>query len=255
MGGIMGIKANHKQLLGAMVLVGLLIQPLGCSNKSSSNSGTSPSNTGSATSGYVPPTYGGGATATLTAVNNIILSQYVGYPVTASSTIYINVNTTSINGVYLGEASISFQDTNGGSHNGNFKSGLDSSHGNDKNVLTTHSVTGARAVRLFFEDPLGVIAVVVTDGSSGADNLPLTLNGEVYFRNFNSSAPNPLYQGYTDMWGNYWPANPYAFCWSGQISTGPYDCQNLSVPPATSGDKAFTLLGSFYGLDKAALGL
>jgi hypothetical protein len=66
------------------------------------------------------------------------------------------VNTTSINGVYLGEASISFQDTNGGSHNGNFKSGLDSSHGNDKNVLTTHSVTGAREVGLFFKN--GVLA-------------------------------------------------------------------------------------------------
>ncbi len=255
MGEHLGQSNSFRIIVGVTaILSSLLVGACVNQSKTSSSGALVPSTGGGGGTSYTPPVFSGGATTALTSVNNIILSQYVGYPVTAATTIYLNVNTTNINGYYLGQVNIAFQDTNGVSHNAQFSSGLDTSHGNDRNILTTHSVTGLPAYRLFFEDPLGVIAVVIQNAAIGADNVPPSYNGEVYFRNFNSSAPNPLYQGYTDTLGNYWPPNPYAFCWSGQITAGPYDCRNFSTPPSTAGDKAFILLGSFTTLDKSALG-
>ncbi len=244
---------GQKLLVASSILISVVI-----GNACSKQSGNGGSLTASGIIGTTTPTYVGGGSTTLNVIGNstILLSQYEGYQVAAASAITLNVNTTRINSIYLGEVNIGFIDTTGLSHTGTFYSGYDTSHGNNLNVLTADTTSGVPTYRFFFEDLMGAIVVTITNSSLGTDTAAATYNGAVYFRNFNAKgSPNPLYQGYTDNYGNYFPPNPNAFCWSGQIVNTPYDCRNGDVGPSSGGDHAFIELGTFTGLPAAALGM
>lgn len=204
-------------------------------------------------------TFSGGATAILNVVSPTILNQYAGRYVNPTTPVEVNIKVAPNGNVFLGELNIRYSE---GStvRMGHFTNGTETDFGNNVHVLTTDSATGIPTYRFFFEDPAGVIIVTMQNTGGG---LPTdtnfnsgTLDGIVYFRNFNATAPNPLYQGYQDQWGNYWPANPKAFCWSGQINLGPYDCKNFSVQPSLTTNNPVVKLGTFTAMDKkAALGL
>ena len=200
--------------------------------------------------------FSGGASTTLFVVSPTALSQYAGAWVTPTSAVTLNINTHPVNNNYLGEANIQYY-VGTTSHSGHFTNGTSTNHGNSVNILTVDSATGVPTYRLFFEDPAGVIIVTIQGGAVGTDTGFGTFNGNVYFRNFNSPAPNPLYQSYIDPYtGQYFQSRDYNFCWSGLITTGPYDCRNMSVQPSTTDNHPVTLLGTFTGLDaKTALGL
>ncbi|MBK9294848.1 MAG: hypothetical protein IPM57_10490 [Oligoflexia bacterium] len=205
-------------------------------------------------------TFSGGGVATLNVVSTTVLSQYAGRYVNPTTPVEINIKVAPAdNNVFLGELNIRYSE---GSvvRMGHFTNGTETNTGNNVHILTTDSATGVPTYRFFFEDPAGVIIVTLQNTGGGLPSDTTfnsgTLDGIVYFRNFNSTAPNPLYQGYQDNFGYYWPANPKAFCWSGQINTGPYDCKNFSVQPSTTTNNPVTKLGTFTGMDKKlALGL
>lgn len=174
----------------------------------------------------------------------------------------VNVNTAANSGVYLGKLRIRYYDVQYNNlvlHDGQFENGTHIDRGNNVHFKTTDSVTGAEVYRIMFEDRWGAVIIVlqpyVAATPYGTDPIPMT--GKVWFRNFNSSAPNPLYNSYCDPYSGYcWPANPAAYCWAGIITSGPYDCRNMGVPPSITGSKAFTFLGTIPYIDgRLALGL
>lgn len=207
------------------------------------------------------PTFTTGDTETLTLTNSYSLNEYEGESVYSPGTIQVNLSLNPIpdtSGVndYLGTMNIFFQDGNGTVHNGTFTNGQSptqkyNSYYNDYNQLQSNGT-----YRLFFEDAVGAIIVDIPNGA-GTDTTT-TATAQIYFMNFNSSAPNPLFQGSYDGNGNYFPPG-YVYCW--MIDLGPYNCRNFGVPPQNvygSGDQQvgpFTELGTFPVNVNAALGL
>lgn len=227
--------------------------------KNSSNSTLPPAPTCSVTTNgcedLTARGFSGGAAAVLNLADSNVLSTYAGTYVNPTSSVMVNINTKPVNNNYLGFSNVQYF-VGSVNHLAKFTNGTNTDHGNNVHILTTDS-SGVPAYRLFFEDPAGVIIIVMYSATSGSDTSLGTLSGSVYFRNFNSPAPNPLYQGYIDPYtGTYFAPRDYNFCWSGNITTGPYDCRNMSTPPSLTGTYAVTLLGTFTGMDKkAALGL
>lgn len=201
-----------------------------------------------------PSIYPTGATARLTLASSAVFRQYVITPVNNWGPVHINVELSPMmdgsKPVYLGQMRIRYIDDQGYGRyiekNGEFYNGSWVDHKNDDHILTTEAGTNIPTYRIFGEDPAGVI-IVTMQASTGSDiAAATTLRGKVFFRNFLTTAPNPLYSPYTDGY-TLWPRNPYAFCWT--IETGPYNCRNFSVQP-TGGSPTFTLLGTFTGLNK-----
>jgi hypothetical protein len=209
-----------------------------------------------------PPAVSGGATASLV-INGAtysdqiyVLKTYLGSALNTPGPVQININARANSGVYYGTAKIRFYDSVNNQlvlYTGSFENGAASNTGNNVHVLTADTTTGEPAYRLMFEDRWGVIVVLLKYASGSSD--PSNMYGKVWYRNFNSSSANPLYDGEYSG-GYYFPANPNAYCWSGVITAGPYDCRNLSTPPSESGSKAFTFLGTIPYIDgRQALGL
>lgn len=196
-----------------------------------------------------PPELVTGATGVLKVANTALLAQYAGTPLNNVGPIHINLNygpaERKDHTVYLGAARIRYYDKQNGRkvlHDGFFNNGSSPKHGNSVHRKVVGS-DGVEKIRLMGEDQFGAI-IIVMEEATGGDTNTSELSGKVYFRNFVSNAPNPLYQGYFDGM-NWWPANSKAYCWSGQISTGPYDCRNDSTRPDKEGKKKFTFLGTF----------
>jgi hypothetical protein len=231
---------------------------LGCPTGGGSGGGAG-GGTGTTTPVPSPTPLADGDTKTLTPVSMTVFNQYKGgVPANRPSAIQFNIKMTpkaTTPQVFLGYVHIRYNDDAGGGrivlHDAYFNNGQHTDRGNNVHILTTESGTGIPTYRFFFEDRYGVLLVTLQAGADAN-----TLNAKVYFRNFSTSAPNPLYDPYFDGFGSYWPSNPYAYCWAGIIQTGPYDCRNTGVPPTAGTGKEFTLLGTVTGIDKfKALGI
>jgi hypothetical protein len=202
-----------------------------------------------------------GDTKTLNPVSLSVFSQYRGSPVNRPSPIQFNIKMSpraTTPQVFLGYVHIRYNDVDASGRvvlrDGYFSNGQHTDRGNNIHILTAESGTGIPTYRFFFEDRYG--ALIVTLQQNPAADAAGTLNAKVYFRNFNTAAPNPLFDPYFDGFGSYWPSNQYAYCWSGIIQTGPYDCRNNGVQPTAGTGKEFTFLGTVDGIDKnKALGI
>jgi hypothetical protein len=201
-------------------------------------------------------TFVGGDTETLNIASVYALSQYAGMQISNPTNVQVNINLTPVGTspqVFLGQMVIQYNDGNGGVHVGTFVNGTSTAgwRGYPNNV----SLLVGSTYRIFFEDSVGALVLTITN-PAGADTA-LTSTGQIWFYNFNSNAPNPLFTGATDSGGTYYPPG-YVFCW--MIDLGPYDCRNMTVPPVnqdtTNGVVAFSLLGSIPTINlDAALGL
>jgi hypothetical protein len=224
-----------------------------------------------------------GASGQLTITNQNTFNTYVGAPLNNPSLIQINIQlapTSDSPQVFLGGLHIRYHDAQPSGqlilHDGHFTNGTVSSHGNNVSILTSNN--GIPTYRIFLEDPAGAIVLLLSNSGGGAgSDTGGQLSGQVYFHNFNSSAPNPLFNTYyavtpycnygsdpsCTIYGGYYyaifPSSPYAFCWAGEGNgpvQGPYDCRNFSVPPTSSGNAPFTLLGTVTNLNlNSALGI
>jgi hypothetical protein len=217
-----------------------------------------------------------GATGLLTITNQNAFNSYVGTALNNPSNIQINLKlspTSDSPQVFLGNIHIRYNDSQPSGqlilHDGTFTNGTTPQYGNNVHTLTTDASTGASTYRIMAEDRGGALVVLLTPNSGGGADTGQTVNGQLYFYNFNSQAPNPLFDDYYEQtaycaygydpnciyYGNYYynhyPANPRAFCWAGEgngPTIGPYDCRNSATPP-TSGSKVFTLLGTVSNID------
>lgn len=198
-----------------------------------------------------------GETVVIQDVDPAVFANYLGRPINKYSDIHLNLKVApqgTTPQVFYGYAKIRYVEDPGygtfTTREGFFNNG-DDFKGNRVHVYVT-SGTPIPSYRFFFEDEFGVIIVTLTEkplSDTGGD-----LDGKVYYRNFNTPAPNPLFKPYWDGM-SYWPSNPQAYCWSGKITAGPYDCRNFNVDP-TTGDKQFKFLGNIKDLDRTkALGL
>lgn len=199
----------------------------------------------------VAPTFTTGDTVPWTPVSNTVLSEYLTYNVTNPTAYLVNIALNPTAGSsptnFNGTLTIQFLD---GTmvHNGTFSNGS----GTESYRHYNQSVNGATAsgvYRVYFEDPLGAIILTLTP-KTGTDT-GIKMSGNLYFKNFNSTAPNPLYQGAYDGTTYFPPGN--VFCW--MIDLGPYNCINNTVPP-TSGAQPYILLGTIPDITIAtALGI
>ena len=208
----------------------------------------------------IPDDLPGGNNQIFTPVNMNAFKRYLGAPVNNPGGVKITLefNPSGTPQVFFGNVHIRFNDRlpNGTviGHDGYFQNGNDRTQGNDKHILTVETSTNTPTYRFFVEDRAGSLIILLQP--EGDITTATTLKGQVWFRNFNTAAPNPLFSGYYDGFGSFWPSNPFAFCWSGVITTGPYDCRNYNVMPDTGSGAGYTLLGSMTGIDKSkALGL
>jgi hypothetical protein len=197
----------------------------------------------------------GGDTETLN-TTPYALSVYAGEAITDPTNVQVNINLNEVQTsppVFLGEMIIQYNDANTGAHQGTFVNGTSTQAWNG--IANNVSTQVGNDYRIFFEDPVGALILTITI-PTGTDTLT-TASGQIWFRNFDTNAPNPLFQGGYDSNGNYYPPG-YAFCW--QITLGPYDCRNYTVPPSgqdpNTGALAFSLLGSIPTINlQAALGI
>jgi hypothetical protein len=240
-------------LFGAIIVAGIFS---GCGQQNTTSSSGSVFSNCIGTGCSSSSTFSGGDTETLNIASAYALSQYAGMTITNPTNIQVNINLTPVGTapqVFLGQMVIQYNDGNGNVHVGTFVNGTSTAgyNGYANNV----SLLVGSTYRIFFEDSLGALVLTITD-PAGADTVQ-TSSGQIWFYNFNTNAPNPLYQGATDSNGTYYPPG-YAFCW--MITLGPYDCRNMTVPPvnqdSVNGVAAFSLLGSIPTINlNAALGL
>lgn len=193
----------------------------------------------SATGVSTAPTFSTGDTESWSPVSLAVLSEYVGYQLQSPTNYIINIalteTTASSPPNYSGTMTIQFLDTST-VHNGTFTNGTGTETYQGYNQSVNGEIGTTGVYRIYFEDPLGALILTLSPTSGTDTSSPYT--GKVYFRNFNSTAPNPLLGG-CDQYGDCSPGGIY--CW--MISEGPYDCINNAVPP-TSGSEPYILLGT-----------
>jgi hypothetical protein len=250
-------------ILGLGILMAAFFAGCG-SSTTSSNLGTYISSCSG--SGCSNTSFTSGDTESLTFASNYAVSEYAGMNITSATSAEANITLSEIPGspnIYLGQMIIQYYDQNGAQHTGTFVNGTSNnqyrSYFNNVSILTT-DVNNNLTYRIFFEDAVGALVLTMSP-PTGTDTLVTTMSGQIYFSNFNSAAPNPLYQGAYDSGGNYYPPG-YVFCW--MVDLGPYDCRNFAVPPTSAyydkGGKstvqAFSYLGSIPTINvSTALGV